>query len=118
MSAETKPTLPVIHLNGSSPTDLLSGYELAIEALSQAVDQFRKIDIHPRDYYPAGDDAWTKASSERSANLISLGNTLDYLNAVADHIREQIEKREAARRPSHVTTTLWDSLRNDDHNNP
>jgi len=113
MPIEVHPTLPIIHMNGSSPAHLLQEYEAGIRSLDEALTAFHKIDIHPRDYYPRGDDAWPKANAERTAHLTGLATALAYLNAVADHIRDQIEEREASHRPS-----LYDALRTNDPNNP
>jgi hypothetical protein len=56
-------TLPVIHLNGTSPKDLLEGYRNACAAVRDAMDAIAKIEFNARDYYPV-EGSWEKARAE------------------------------------------------------
>ena len=59
-------TMPCIHMNGSGKDSLRKQYNELFEAVSEAqIKLLFDIAMHPRDYYPLGDEAWDKAYSER-----------------------------------------------------
>lgn len=76
---ESELVLPLIHLNGSGKDMLLREYEAAAESLRDFMDVFLRTTLHPRDYYPLGDDAWEKALASRmeiNAKLMEVENYL------------------------------------------
>ena len=59
--------LPVIHPNGNDLETLRSQYANADNHLADARAAFNKIEFHPRDYYPLGQDAIAVSSAGRAA---------------------------------------------------
>ena len=47
-----KPTMPCIHMNGTSPDDLLNDNIEARRAIEDALDRIQKMEFNGRDYYP------------------------------------------------------------------
>jgi hypothetical protein len=78
------PTLPIIHMNGTSAKDLRDGYLLAMEAVEAARDALRKIEFNARDYYPV-DGLWDKARAEMVHRHEALRDMKDELEAIAVH---------------------------------
>ena len=60
-----RPTLPLVHMNGSGEKALLRQYKDMFEAVSNALDKMESVEFHSRDYYPLGDLEWEKARAER-----------------------------------------------------
>lgn len=60
-------TVPVVHLNGTSVTDLLAQYRAAATALQVAIDAVIAAAPHARDYYPVG--TWPQAQEEFDRRL-------------------------------------------------
>ena len=56
--------MPLVHLNGSGRQRLLDQLEATYRALSTAYDLLCDGAPHGRDYYPLGDDAYTRARAE------------------------------------------------------
>ena len=57
-------TLPTIHLNGTSATELTEGYSNARLAMERAITALAKVEFNARDYYvKAG--AWQVAQLDR-----------------------------------------------------
>ena len=57
-------TLPIIHSNGTSATELTEGYSNARLAMEKAITALAKVEFNARDYYvKAG--AWPTAQLER-----------------------------------------------------
>ena len=57
-------TPPLIHLNGSNREYLFNRYKDSFEKLLAFQEAFMQIDVHPRDYYPMGDDYWMRAKTD------------------------------------------------------
>lgn len=67
------PTIPTIHLNGTSKKTLLEWYEAAYAALGKAADALAEAAPNGRDYYPQGPDAYSKAAAEHEARMRQIG---------------------------------------------
>ena len=72
---------PTIHLNGSGRESLINQYHEAYMKLQEALVALRKIDVHGRDYYPQGPDAYSQASREHCKRM-------DAINEVQKEIGE------------------------------
>ena len=59
--------LPLIHPNGNDGETLCSQYAKAYRYLAATRRAFNKIEFHPRDYYPLGQDAIAVSSKGRAA---------------------------------------------------
>jgi len=59
--------LPLIHPNGNDRESLRAQYAKADNHLADARAAFNKIEFHPRDYYPLGQDAIAVSSQARAA---------------------------------------------------
>jgi hypothetical protein len=80
------PTLPTIHLNGTSDVMLLEHYIRARSALIDARDAIASIEFHARDYYPQGSGAWLIAMRERKEVFDKINEVDRYLDAHIEHI--------------------------------
>lgn len=80
------PTLPTIHLNGTSDLMLLEHYLRARTALLDAREAIASIEFHSRDYYPQGPGAWVAASQERREIFDKINEVDRYLDAHIEYI--------------------------------
>ncbi len=77
---------PTVHLNGTSADSLLSDFRSVLDTLSDAIDAVRHCGPNGRDYYVAGDEAFTAARAEHSARLETLVTMRrDYMK-LAEHV--------------------------------
>jgi hypothetical protein len=83
-----KPLVPTIHLNGNSRESLFDDYSKAAEAASQAVEALRSVDLHPRNYYVQGDDAWLKAREQHQEVMSGLLHAEKFLTHMKMSLRE------------------------------
>lgn len=83
---EHGPTLPTVHLNGSSRDSLLDDHLAAINALRVALKAVQEIAPHGRDYYTQGPDALAKAVIEHTNRLHRLADTIQELSTTAEYI--------------------------------
>ena len=81
-------TLPTLHLNGTTATDLLEGYRRAMDAVQDAQDTVRATAPNGRDYYPQGPDAINAAQEEHASRLAALHRVFDELLELAVHCME------------------------------
>jgi len=79
-------TLPTVHLNGTSKTDLRAEYDAAADALHGFVQKWGAITCNGRDYYVQGPDAYGKARDEREAMGKNITEVINYLQAVREHL--------------------------------
>lgn len=88
-----KVTIPMIHLNGSGKKLLLDeGYAKALEAFRSAAQTLNSVQLHSRDYYPLGEDAFDEAFKERLELHRKLREVREYLEELVDGIEEQTGK--------------------------
>jgi hypothetical protein len=96
METETKPTLPTIHLNGTSPKDLLDGYRNAMDAVGAAQAALCKIEFNARDYYVVP-GSWEAARAEMKVRFEALEKIYVELTEIATHCCDAVAEREARR---------------------
>jgi hypothetical protein len=80
-----KPTLPTIHMNGTSRADLLEANREAMGAVQVAMAAVCRAVPNGRDYYPQGSDAWKAAAAEHRARIVALEKIEAELEAIALH---------------------------------
>lgn len=56
---------PLIHLNGSSRDRLIEAYTVALDSVRVAGHKLSGINLNNRDYYPLGDQAWKRATTQQ-----------------------------------------------------
>jgi hypothetical protein len=76
-------TIPTIHLNGTSFTDLRDGYAAAYDAIDKAIDALAKAELNGRDFYPQGPGAYYQVRAERD-------DAFDQLRAVQTYVGEML----------------------------
>ncbi len=76
-------TIPTIHLNGTSFTDLRDGYAAAYDAIEKAMEALGNAELNGRDFYPQGPDAYYQARKERDA-------AFDQLRAAQQYVGEML----------------------------
>lgn len=86
MNTENELVLPLIHLNGSGKDMLLREYAAAAESLRSFMDVLRRATLHPRDYYPIGEDAWSAALASRMEINAKLLEVEEYLQKHVQHL--------------------------------
>ena len=96
MAEELKVTMPTIHLNGTSPGDLLEGYRNAMDKVGEAQAALGSIEFNARDYYVTP-GSWDAAVTEMRARRICLAKIYDELQAIAAHCMDAVNEREARR---------------------
>lgn len=84
--------LPTIHLNGSSPMNLLGEVLNAMGGIRNAIEALDKIAPNGRDYYPQGSAALGLAFGEHLLRRNSLCNVLQELEQLAEHLAVQSDK--------------------------
>lgn len=84
-------TLPTLHLNGTGAKTLLDEYTALAEAIENATTALEQCTCNERDFYLQGDDAWSRATDERSQMFQKLDDLQEYASAWAiqasKHIR-------------------------------
>ena len=83
-------TIPTLHLNGTSKTDLRDGYAAAYNAIEKAIDALAKAELNGRDFYPQGPDAYYQARKERDEAFEKLRAAHDYVGEVLVGICDQM----------------------------
>ena len=91
-------TLPTIHLNGTSPEDLLEGYRDAMTALRAAQDALAKCFPNARDYYVQSPAAVQSARDEHTARQVAVERVFKEIEALAIHCNDAVVEREERRR--------------------
>lgn len=84
-------TLPIFHLNGSGPRNILEDHRTALEAVETAIEQVCKAAPNMRDYYISNDPgAFDKARTEHFARVALLTKVKDELTVIAQHAMEHL----------------------------
>jgi hypothetical protein len=83
-------TIPTLHLNGTSKTDLRDGYAAAYYAIEKAIDALANAELNGRDFYPQGPDAYYQARKERDQAFEKLRAAHDYVGEVLVGICDQM----------------------------
>jgi hypothetical protein len=82
-------TIPTVHLNGTSFTDLRDGYAAAYDAIDKAIDALVNAEHNGRDFYPQGPDAYSQARKERDQAFDQLRAAQEYVGQVLIGICDQ-----------------------------
>lgn len=82
-------TIPTIHLNGTSGTDLRDGYAAAYDAIEKAMQALAKAESNGRDFYPQGPDAFYQHRQERQSAFDNLRAAHKYVEEVLIGICDQ-----------------------------
>lgn len=90
------PTMPTIHMNGTSVDDLLNDNIEARRAIEDALDRIQKMEFNGRDYYPVP-GSFEKARDERMVHLTALRAASDYFLKIAEHCSDAQCERDARR---------------------
>ena len=80
---------PTIHLNGSSPEQLVGALKSARSALIKAQDALEATAPNARDYYPQGDGAFAKACDEHISRAQRLAAVSQELLEIAFAVMDQ-----------------------------
>lgn len=78
-------TMPTIHLNGTSRSELLEQQVVAIDAVRKAIDALQQASPNGRDYYVQGGHAFTAAREEHTSRLSRLVEVRKELEEIAEH---------------------------------
>lgn len=81
---------PTIHLNGTSAQSLANQYQYAREKVREAMQALEHIDIHGRDYYVQGPNAYGIACKEHSKRYLALSVIMDELLEIEIHVSESL----------------------------
>lgn len=82
-------TTHTIHLNGTSRDELVRQYLSAYRAFDTFAEELADATIHPRDFYPQGENAYAQAVAERKI-------VLEHLNAVQTYLAAHLENLTSA----------------------
>ena len=82
-------TIPTIHLNGTSFTDLRDGYAAAYDAIKKAMDALAAAELNGRDFYTQGPNAYYQARKERDAAFDKLRAAQQYVGEMLMGICDQ-----------------------------
>jgi len=80
------PTLPFIHLNGTSREALVDGYAKAYCAVDAAINVLFETSPNGRDYYPV-EGSYQKARAEHDVRVRALVKVRDELMEIAQGVR-------------------------------
>ena len=83
--------LPHIHLNGTPAETLERQYYNAVYAVSEALEDLRKIETHGRDYYAISSDAINVAVSEHRERVAKLESVKADLERLVLHCRKDMK---------------------------
>lgn len=83
-------TTPIVHINGSSSTDLIEQYCEAAAAVHSAMEALQsKAAPHPRDYYLRGMHVFDAALREHNLRVEALQNVYNELSKLAEAVDSQ-----------------------------
>jgi len=82
----TTPTLPTVHLNGTSRRDLQQGYDAAADKLRDFVEAWGAVEFNARDYYVQSPDAYPTARDERCQINAALAAIKEHIDAIRFHL--------------------------------
>ena len=91
--------IPTVHMNGTAGEVLRDQYAAAADAVRKAIDAVCDAGPNARDYYVQGPDTSLAAQREHEARVATLKRVRDDLTAITENIQDQIDVRDAARRP-------------------
>lgn len=80
------PTLPTVHMNGTSREALQAGYDNAADKLLAFTEAWGAVEFNARDYYTTGPDTYNTARDERMEINKAIGAASRYLEAIRIHL--------------------------------
>lgn len=93
MTTGTKPTAPVLNINGTSAETLLEEYQDAYEAVREAITKVRFITVSGRDFQTAPPGTYEKVRAEQIARLEKLQSVALDLTALIQDVQDQESAR-------------------------
>jgi hypothetical protein len=81
-------TFPTIHMNGTSPKDLLEDQMRAMASIATAIEDIQRAGPNGRDYYTQGPDAFAQARMEHEQRLVRLIGVRKELEQIAEHVAQ------------------------------
>lgn len=105
----SKLTRPTIHLNGTSAEELFEQVCNVLRDLRSARAVMAAAAPHGRDY-PINDYSFIHANSEHTDRLLRLGSIIREYEALAEHIADERDAREARRAPRYRIERLDGSI--------
>lgn len=88
-------TKPTIHMNGTSPDDLLEQYRNAMDAIQAAGEMLAQCGPNGRDYYPQSPEALTSAIDEHRSRRERIEAVFEEVQELAMHCMDAVEERAA-----------------------
>jgi hypothetical protein len=79
---------PTIHLNGTSQRQLLEDQCNMVHALSTALDTMSEFGPNGRDYYPQGDQAFTRARKEHEERMAAVRKVKFEIEKIAEYVAD------------------------------
>lgn len=92
-----EPTLPTIHMNGTSAEELRDGYAAACDALNTALEALQAARPNRRDYHTRAPEVWAAASKEHERRMHRLADTKHELITLHEHCAAAADARAARR---------------------
>lgn len=92
----SKPTAPVLNLNGTSAKNLIEEYKAAYTAIQAAYEAVQQVTVHGRDFQTAPEGTYEKARAEQLARLTKLQEVADDMAELARLVQEQVDARKRA----------------------
>jgi len=87
-------SLPTIHLNGTSASNLEAEYAAVRLAIGQAIQSLGRATCNARDFYPQGPGAYEKALAERGQAFENLSKAAEYAEAWEFHAHDHLRERQ------------------------
>ena len=85
-------TMPCIHLNGTSATELTAQLTAAYRACNAAIEALQEAAPNARDYYVISPEAYPAARREHEARMHRLADIQHELLAIMENIDEQTDR--------------------------
>jgi hypothetical protein len=85
--------MPCVHSNGSGAAALMEQAEDCITTLKAAQEALRSAAPHGRDFYPLGDEAFSKARDQWRETFRSVSNSLEFYRTQRAKVRQASRRR-------------------------
>ena len=85
------PTLPTIHLNGTSAESLRDEYYAVRMAIKGAMNALENATLNARDFYPQDHENWVRAQKERADVFRLLRQVSDFAEAWEEVAQDYID---------------------------
>lgn len=91
-TTEKKLEFPTLHINGTSYEMLAEGYDLAHDAIRDALEALGRIEFNARDYY-VKEGSWSRAVTQMDERKRKLREVFDEIEAIMVNLYEQNQER-------------------------